>query len=90
MRDEDLDALLRSAAPAPRTPGDEQRVFADVWARVQASMDDGTPADDVQSRRLDLIASGQMDGHVINSGDTIVFASVGAGMHINAAVYRVP
>src|SRR5436305_7835246 len=39
---------------------------------------------------LDLIVSGQMDGHAINRGDTIVFASVGAGMHINAAVYRVP
>jgi 3-oxoacyl-[acyl-carrier-protein] synthase-3 len=39
---------------------------------------------------LDLIVSGKMDGHTIDSGDTIVFASVGAGMHINAAVYRVP
>ena len=39
---------------------------------------------------LDLILHGKLDGHAINSGDTIVFASVGAGMHINAAVYRMP
>jgi 3-oxoacyl-[acyl-carrier-protein] synthase III len=39
---------------------------------------------------LDLILKGEMDGHRINPGETIVFASVGAGMHINAVVYRVP
>lgn len=39
---------------------------------------------------LDLIRNGKMDGHELHPGDAIVFASVGAGMHINAAVYRVP
>lgn len=39
---------------------------------------------------LDLIQKGQLDGHQLNGGDTIVLASVGAGMHINAAVYRFP
>lgn len=39
---------------------------------------------------LDLITKQKMNGHSINPGDTVVFASVGAGMHINAAVYRVP
>lgn len=39
---------------------------------------------------LDLISKGRLDGHTISSGDTIVFGSVGAGMHINAAVYRAP
>lgn len=39
---------------------------------------------------LDLINRGELDGHAINGGDVIVFASVGAGMHINAAVYRAP
>lgn len=39
---------------------------------------------------LDLILKGEMNGHSIRPGDNIVFASVGAGMHINAAVYRVP
>jgi len=39
---------------------------------------------------LDLLQRGQVEGHRIASGDTLVFASVGAGMHINALVYRVP
>jgi 3-oxoacyl-[acyl-carrier-protein] synthase III len=39
---------------------------------------------------LDLILKERLDGHRIGSGDLLVFASVGAGMHINAAVYRVP
>jgi 3-oxoacyl-[acyl-carrier-protein] synthase-3 len=37
---------------------------------------------------LDLILKGRMDGHTLAPGDVVVFASVGAGMHINAAVYR--
>ncbi len=39
---------------------------------------------------LDLLSKGKMEGHQIRSGDVLVFASVGAGMNINAAVYRVP
>jgi 3-oxoacyl-[acyl-carrier-protein] synthase-3 len=39
---------------------------------------------------LDLILRGELEGHAINAGDVIVFASVGAGMHINAVVYRWP
>ncbi len=39
---------------------------------------------------LDLICKGEMRGHAIASGDIVVFASVGAGMHINAVVYRQP
>jgi 3-oxoacyl-[acyl-carrier-protein] synthase III len=39
---------------------------------------------------LDLIRRGEMNGHALEPGDIIVFASVGAGMNINAAVYRVP
>lgn len=38
----------------------------------------------------DLIVNDKLDGHRIASGDNIVFASVGAGMNINAVVYRVP
>ena len=37
---------------------------------------------------LDLILKGQMPEHRIGPGDVIVFASVGAGMNINAVVYR--
>ncbi len=38
---------------------------------------------------FDLILKGKVEGHEINKGDKIVFASVGAGMNINAAVYTV-
>lgn len=36
----------------------------------------------------DLILKGKMNGHSINKGDVILFASVGAGMNINAIVYK--
>lgn len=39
---------------------------------------------------LDLIVRGQLEGHSLASGDLVVFASVGAGMSINAMVYRWP
>ncbi len=39
---------------------------------------------------LDLILRDEMDGHQINKGDTIVLATVGAGMNINSVVYTVP
>lgn len=39
---------------------------------------------------LDLILKGKIDGHRLSSGDVAVFASVGAGMNINAMVYRMP
>ncbi|MEI9917652.1 MAG: ketoacyl-ACP synthase III [Bacteroidota bacterium] len=37
---------------------------------------------------LDLILKGKLEGHSISEGDVIVMASVGAGMNINAIVYR--
>lgn len=37
---------------------------------------------------LDMILKGQMPEHKINPGDNLVFASVGAGMNINAFIYR--
>ena len=39
---------------------------------------------------LDLILKHEMEGHEIKPGNTIVFASVGAGLNINSIVYRVP
>ena len=36
----------------------------------------------------DMILKGNLKGHDINKGDIILFASVGAGMNINAIVYR--
>lgn len=37
---------------------------------------------------LDLILKNKLDGHQINKGDKVVFASVGAGMNINALLYQ--
>jgi len=37
---------------------------------------------------LDLILKGDLKNHEINPGDNLVFASVGAGMNINAITYR--
>ena len=37
---------------------------------------------------LDLILKGNMESHKLLPGDNIVLASVGAGMNINALIYR--
>ena len=37
----------------------------------------------------DLVKNGKLKGHQVNEGDAIMFASVGAGMNINAMTYRV-
>lgn len=37
---------------------------------------------------LDLILKDKLESHCLNSGDNIVFASVGAGTNINAVTYR--
>ncbi|WP_129717096.1 3-oxoacyl-ACP synthase III family protein [Pedobacter sp. SYP-B3415] len=37
---------------------------------------------------LDLVRHGRVDNYQISEGDVVVFASVGAGMHINAFVHR--
>lgn len=39
---------------------------------------------------LDLIAHGKMEGHELNSGDYVMLTSVGAGMNINAFIYKMP
>ena len=37
----------------------------------------------------DLIVNGKIENQELNKGDVIIFASVGAGMNINAIVYKV-
>jgi len=37
---------------------------------------------------LDLMCKGEMPEHALKAGDNVIFASVGAGMNINAVVYR--
>jgi 3-oxoacyl-[acyl-carrier-protein] synthase-3 len=34
------------------------------------------------------VLTGQLEGHALHEGDVILFASVGAGMNINAVCYR--
>lgn len=38
---------------------------------------------------FDLVLNGKLEGHNIQKGDIVMFASVGAGMNINAIAYRV-
>ena len=37
----------------------------------------------------DLVVRQELEGHQVDKGDVIIFASVGAGMNINAIVYRI-
>jgi 3-oxoacyl-[acyl-carrier-protein] synthase-3 len=37
---------------------------------------------------FDLVTKGKMDEHSVSAGDVVMFASVGAGMNINAMVYK--
>lgn len=37
---------------------------------------------------LDLVVTGKLEGHQIDKGDKVIFASVGAGMNINALLYQ--
>lgn len=39
---------------------------------------------------FNLILNEKVDNHRLNPGDHFVFASVGAGMHVNAMVYKMP
>jgi 3-oxoacyl-[acyl-carrier-protein] synthase III len=39
---------------------------------------------------FDMIARGKLPPHEFRSGDLVLMASVGAGMHINALAYRLP
>ncbi len=36
----------------------------------------------------DLLVNNRLENHEIKKGDVLLFASVGAGMNINAFVYR--
>lgn len=38
---------------------------------------------------LDLILNNKLSPHKINNGDKLIFASVGAGMNVNALIYKV-
>jgi len=37
---------------------------------------------------LDIILKNKLEHHKINKGDIVVFTSLGAGMNINALIYK--
>ena len=37
---------------------------------------------------FDLVKNHKLEGFILNKGDVVIFASVGAGMHVNAIVYK--
>lgn len=39
---------------------------------------------------FDLLQRGKLENHILHSGDLALFASVGAGMNVNAMAYRMP
>ena len=39
---------------------------------------------------FDLILKGRLNGHSLSSGDNVMMTSVGAGMNINAFIYKMP
>jgi 3-oxoacyl-[acyl-carrier-protein] synthase-3 len=39
---------------------------------------------------LNLILTGRLEGHTLESGNIAIFASVGAGMNINSIIYKFP
>ena len=39
---------------------------------------------------FDLIVRGQLEGHSLQKGDYVMMTSVGAGMNINAYMYKMP
>ncbi|MBX2844817.1 MAG: ketoacyl-ACP synthase III [Saprospiraceae bacterium] len=36
----------------------------------------------------DMVLKGELEGHEVQAGDVILFASIGSGMHINAITYK--
>jgi 3-oxoacyl-[acyl-carrier-protein] synthase-3 len=38
---------------------------------------------------FDMVRKGQIEHHSVNHGDIVLFASVGAGMNVNAVCYRI-
>ena len=38
----------------------------------------------------DMISKGELEGHKFNSGDYLIFASVGAGLNVNVMLYKIP
>lgn len=75
-----VDALYKGARIEPTPPGVMPMTIAWLGNSSVATI----------PTILDLILKGELEGHAIQPGDTILLASVGAGMNINAVAYRMP
>src|SRR3569833_2258087 len=89
-----LDALLLSAATVKRDPADEERIFSDVWSRVQESMTDGAATADGAGydARLALIADREVAARRRRraarvASVTLAVAVAGAGTGVAAAAF---
>ena len=49
----------------------------------------GTSSVATRPTLFDIVKRNNYGGHVLNKGDIIMFASVGAGMNINAITYKI-
>jgi 3-oxoacyl-[acyl-carrier-protein] synthase-3 len=64
----------------------EQQVPDDIMPMIIKKMGNNSVA--TVPILYDMIAKGELEGHKFEKGDHVVFASVGAGMSINAFVYQ--
>jgi 3-oxoacyl-[acyl-carrier-protein] synthase-3 len=64
----------------------ERQVPADIMPMIIKKMGNNSVA--TVPILYDMIAKGELEGHNFTKGDHVVFASVGAGMSINAFVYQ--
>ena len=94
MRDtSDLEALLSNAVPAPPPPEEEERIFSEVWSRLQARMGEGevaTAGDPGQQQRPNPIAERQAParrrrGAAKLASLTLAVAVIGSGTAAAAA-----
>ncbi len=67
---------------------DEKEVDLDIMPMTISDLGNSSVA--TVPTMLDLIVSGNMKPHELNAGDVAVLTSVGAGMNINAIVYKFP
>ena len=67
---------------------DQTAIPADVMPMTIAWLGNGSVA--TLPTLYDLFSKGQLANHELTNGRTLVFASVGAGVNINAVIYKIP
>jgi 3-oxoacyl-[acyl-carrier-protein] synthase III len=67
---------------------DEKEANMDVMPMTIATLGNSSVA--TVPTLFDLVVRGKLEGHTLNSGDYAMMTSVGAGMNINAFMYKMP